>query len=203
MQSIPRILVPLVATPLLVAVVACGGSTSSSGGNSLSGSVNGVTFTVQSAVANVMAGTSCNQDPDGGETCTGNGNSLVIDLLNRPYTCDDIGQSDLASTDELLLTVANLDGTVGTGTFPLVAADSGAAEGGGSLLLTSDANCMLATFEAATSGTVTLTENTASHLTGSFDVTFPGGHFTGSFDVDVCSKSLLAGNPQGVTPACH
>jgi hypothetical protein len=88
-------------------------------------------------------------------------------------------------------------GTPATGTYPIGV--SGAGSYAVATYSSTNGNCVKSYGESATSGTVTLTNITATEIDGSFDVTFSSGdHLTGSFSAPVCSVPTSDGG----TAAC-
>jgi hypothetical protein len=205
MQALPiGNLVRVIALGLAGAAsaVACGGATTggSGGSGSVTGTVAGTTFTVASEVAAIAPETTtCSGfgGPDGGgQTCTSNGQSVVVVLTNRgDATCAAVqaqtgsGQSiQFANFDALELFVGTSTGTVGTGTFPIGAPTGGATTGAAATFGMSDGTCGVKLDAQAQSGTITLTSLDATSVSGSYDVSFgTQGSFSGSFDVAICT----------------
>jgi hypothetical protein len=207
----------LAVLPLAIAAgfVACGGTTAGAAGggtSSLTGSVASTTFTVASQVAAMGTdSSSCTSgfSPDGGTTgemCTSSGQVVIVVLTNRSDASCAAAQADeatgasfdFASFDELELAVVAPTGTVTTGTFPVVG-DTGPAPtttAAGADFTTTDASCNTVVQALATSGSITLTQLTATTVSGTYDVTFgTQGSFSGSFAVDICQLPDAGGAP--------
>ncbi len=187
-----------------LSVAACGSTTGSPGSGSVSGTTPSTTFTVASAFAFFQGvggntSTSCTGSADGGTgnckttTTPAKGQLVGIVLTNRAdVSCSTLASAAsasglaLKSADALLLAVANQDGDVAPGTYPIVTTGN-PTTGSESEYFTTTATCESSIDAQATSGTVTLTAVSAGGATGTFDVTFPGtGTISGSFDTSTC-----------------
>jgi hypothetical protein len=194
----------------LGALAACGGSTSSGGsGGSVSGTVAGTAFTVASEVAVLepasSTSTACAVFSDGGladpgcvPTSTTSGQTLGVLLSNRAeLTCPALqsGGSDsfrYANLDLLTLEAFTATGTLIPGAYA-IASSSNAASGALAQFEASTPTCAGGVnLPAASAGSITLTEVSATRATGTYSVTFgTQGTFSGSFDVAICA--LLSG----------
>jgi hypothetical protein len=183
-----------------MALGACGGKTSAGGATAsrgtatLSGSVGGTTFTPVSVYANEFRVRPCVPEDGGTFGCSFPpiGQELNIVLSNRsdltcgtslPYS----GDAYYANLAQVTLALVLLDGEPGTGTYR-VSADNGT--GGSSE--TSDSTCTVTSVALFLGGTVTITSLTATHVTGTFDMSGPSGEtggFSGTFDTDLCPTS--------------
>jgi hypothetical protein len=187
--------------------VACGGTTTAAGGGTgtLTGSVAGTTFSVASQLAAIepesttcsSTGSASGGPVDAGETCTSSGQVVIVLLTNRAdATCaaaqsEEATGSDInfANFDDLELAVGAGSGTITTGTYAVVDSGGGvsATPVAAAQLGTTDASCQSSLQAQATSGSITLTELSATTVSGTYDVTFgTQGSFSGSFDVDIC-----------------
>ncbi|HEY1695997.1 MAG TPA: hypothetical protein VGG39_27710 [Polyangiaceae bacterium] len=204
-----------------VGVAACSGSSGGDGGAgsaSLSGTVNGATFSVASEVAALdAASTTCSAggtsgDDGGAGSCTSTGQEVVVILTNRSDATCSAAQTQLASGNEaafanfaeLELLVANVTADVAAGTYDVVNAGSTATEGSLAKYGTTDASCASSATAQASGGSVTLTAVSASRVTGSYQLTFgTEGSFSGSFDVPICNLPDAGGNGADAgAPAC-
>jgi hypothetical protein len=200
--------------------IACGGATTGPGGSggsgTVSGTVAGTTFVVASEVAAVEpVSLTCSGfgGPDaGGQTCTSNGQEVVVVLTNRAdATCAAIQAEatthqslSFADLDVLGLVVATSTGTIAPGTYQVAPTISVATPGASVTFEVTDGTCGVKLNALAQSGTVTLTSLDATGVSGSYDVSFgTQGSFSGSFDVAMCAlpdggvtTSFDAGTPR-------
>ncbi len=217
---------PFFAIPFAAAVaaglaVAGCSSSSASAPASLRGSVDGETFNVGSAL-----GWSGWASPCTGASgpCTPSGQAVSLLIANRSdLTCalgapasGPAAHLPYANLESLQIVAVNGTGDVAPGTY-----DLGGLNGFGQLpvgtavyasLGSTSPTCAPGQFFEASGGTVTLTEVSATHVTGSFDVTFApagslqgsAGTLTGSFDIPICdgvdADSALFYD--GGTPVC-
>jgi hypothetical protein len=196
--------------------VACGGTTREAGAGSgtLTGTVGSTTFSVASQLAVVEAESeACTGSSSGSETCSSSGQVVAVLLTNRADVTCATAQSEeatganieFANFDVLELAVGVETGTVATGTFAVAGPDAGAdAPIAGAQLSTSNATCQSAPTVEATGGSITLTQVSATTVTGTYDVTFGAqGSFSGSFNVDICELPDGGGVPDdGGAPTC-
>jgi hypothetical protein len=201
---------------LLVAaasMAACGGSTSgASGTGSLSGTVDGVSFTVASGIAEIGPESSngtCTTGSDGGEDCTSSSSGQIVAAIvtNRPgITCSTLSGQDgrFANLQALELAVGVSTGTVTPGTYDILTAGSTSMNGAEAMLLTTTSTCGSGLSLTATSGTVTISALTATSVSGSFSVTFgTEGTFSGSFDDPICEIPDGGDTSSGDGGACQ
>jgi hypothetical protein len=194
---------------LIAALAAC--SSSSGGNGSVNGTVDGVSFSAASGIAEVgpeSSSTDCNVSPDGGQTCTSSssGQVVAVALTNRAgISCETItgGGTKFANMDLLELGVGTASGTVATGTYDIVGSESNLTSGAEAILLTTTANCGQGLNLTASSGTITLSQITATSVSGSYSVTFGSmGTFSGSFDEPICEVpdggSMMSSGDGGV-----
>jgi hypothetical protein len=180
----------LAVVPFFVtgALAACGGSTiGDSGGNSVSGTVAGTSFTVASVIAS-LAIEGCTWQSDGGDACISiKGKMAQILIADRPdLTCANEFES-YANSAQLGLVVINQAGLV-AGTYPILTgvADATTMTAAASFSTTT-ATCARGLALSGTGGTVTLTQVSAASVTGTYNVTFgTQGTFSGSFDLAMC-----------------
>jgi hypothetical protein len=180
----------------VTALAACSSSSGGSGNGSVNGTVDGISFSAASGLAEVgpeSTSTDCTGSSDGGTsscTTTSSGQVVAVILTNRAgISCETVtGQGNkFANLDALELAVGTAGGTVATGTYTLVGAESGLSSGAEAILLTTSANCGQSLDLTASSGTITLSAITATSVSGSFNVTFGSmGSFSGSFDEPLC-----------------
>jgi hypothetical protein len=170
---------------------ACGGSTSSggsTGGGSVTGSVGGISLNVADAIASNANG-----------TLGVDAKSVVVEIFDIPSVCA-LAQTFPAGADKanytgLVIFFTELNGSpLGPGTYnvgtTIVGPDAGLGARAGASLVKNDAQCQSqvpAGTGAATSGSATITNVTASLVTGTFNLTFPQGSFQGSFNASVCT----------------
>ncbi len=187
------------SSSLLVVVAAgaaaCSSSTSgSTGTGALSGTVDGVSFTVASGIAEIgpeSSNENCTTGSDGGEDCTSSSSGQVVGaiLTNRPgIACSTLSSQDskFANLQALEVAVGVPTGTVAPGTYDIVTAGS-TMSGAQAILLTTTSTCGSGLSLTATSGTVTISAISATSVSGSFSVTFgTEGSFSGSFDEPIC-----------------
>jgi prepilin-type processing-associated H-X9-DG protein len=181
------------ALGVAVLLPACSGSTTSSASPS-SGTVNG---TVQSAPLNAQSalafsGNVATQDNNGVVTSV---RGFTIIIADKENTCSAV---HLQGSTMLSL---DMQGDMTVGSYPVIdplqrAASSGEAEGD---FTTADSKCASPIAEPSKKGTLTITSVDASHVTGTFDVTFADGHVTGSFDASICAP-MTTKPVNGCTP---
>ncbi len=186
---------PFFAVGVFGALYACSGTTVGGGGSgSATGTVAGSTFTVASEIginSPALGQTSCTSAPDGGATCTSSSSGQAVGVLLTNRAAADCGlllesnpDTNFANFAYLSLGVVSGDGTVGPGTYAIAGGNVGASEE----YATSSATCEEALDVTATSGSITLTEVSATSVAGTYDVTFgTQGSFTGSFEASVCT----------------
>ena len=146
----------------LGALPAC--SSSSNGSSSLNGTVDGISFSVASGIAEVgpeSSSSSCSSEPDGGQTCTSSssGQVIAVALTNRAgISCGTLtGQGTrFANLDVLELAVGTASGTVATGTYQIVGGNI--TSGAEALLLTTSSTCGQGLDITATTGSITLSQ---------------------------------------------
>jgi hypothetical protein len=150
--------------------------------------VDSTTFTVTSVIA--------------GAAYTGGAN-VQIELSNRVLDCcslDGPPSVDFANRDQLTLRVFDDTANVVAGTYQITGDASGPTSGAVAFLDTSNASCSYPQGTDATTGTVTLSTLTASHVTGTYSVTFSTlGTFAGSFDAPLCMETCFVGGDAGPT----
>ncbi len=192
---------------LLVGALGCGGGTTSAGGNSASGSVDGVSLPVASGFA--LVGPSMLSGCYG-QTCDPFGDTVEVVLTNTAgLTCSFVASQQnvtFANVAALTLEVGNAT-PVEPGTYAIDTAGDDAGDGGWPLaaawFATTTANCGAGLSVRATGGTVTLTTASASHVAGSYTATLAQGTLAGSFDIDVCSLADASiGTEDAGAPQC-
>ena len=204
-----KILLPALMLSSSVAILACSSSSSSPTPTSSSqtpttvvtGSVNNISLAASSATGNegVVATSTVN-----GEATNVQGINVLIS--NKSNTCGSThGQGAIGLA---LVLYGDVSGAPGPGSLTVVDADkklpvNGQAE---AHFITLGSTCQDTFAQTATSGTITvaevlvdLTNPSNSHVSGSFDITFPDGHVTGSFDSVLCDRTI-AGAADGGTP---
>ena len=210
----------LVPSVFVGALLACGGSTTSgsgaNGGNSVSGTVAGVTLQASSVIAALGSSSTsggCAVEPDGGlGDCTTGTYVQEVNVVftNRAdVTCSAIQalaaqnlNVEFANIDYLSVGV-NVNGGIVPGTYDVVAGPTnGAVTGAFGGLSGTNATCVEAPNLAATGGTVTITAFDGSHVAGSYDLTFGAkGSASGAFNQSICAV------PEGTTttgaPVCR
>jgi hypothetical protein len=206
----------------VLGIAACSGSSGGDGGGgsaSLTGTVNGATFSVASEVAALQAAsTTCSSGGTSGDdasagSCTNLGQAVVVILTNRSDATCAAAKSQISSGKEaifanfaeLQLLVANATADLAPGTYDVVNAGSTATEGSVAEYASTDASCAASATAEASSGTVTLTAVSSSRVTGSYQVTFgTQGTLSGSFDVPICDLPVAGGNAiDAGTPTCQ
>jgi hypothetical protein len=166
----------------------------------VTGTVAGTPLTVASVVAapgwSSESGACTVSEADGGDvTCPSSfSRSVSVVFTNRSdATCAAI-QSDVASNttfeyanfDYLAVSVNVANGDVVAGTYEIVASQSSNVTGAAASFVTTSSTCV-ATPLSATTGTVTLTQVSASSVAGTYNATFGAqGTFQGSFDTAIC-----------------
>jgi hypothetical protein len=176
------------------AVAVLGGSacSSSSSGGGGSGSAS-VTGTIQGATvpSNDAVGLSSVASNNGvTEAAVG---VIVTSVNNACGVLQDHGNP--ANATALVVEVAAMGSSVATGTYNIVSSGFGATAS----YAAQDQNCNTTLNETASSGTVTISSNSGSSVSGTFDLTFDGDHLTGSFTAPICSYST---STDGGTAAC-
>lgn len=191
---------------LFVGALGCGRSTTGAAGNSTSGSVEGVSLSVESALAVVGQGSILSGCY--GQTCYPVGDTVTVVLTNAAaFTCSTLASQpnvSFANLAGLTLEVGNAT-PVGPGTYAIDDAlgDAGAWPLAAAWFASSTADCGAGLSARATGGTITLTTASASHVAGTFTATFDQGTLSGSFDVDVCSPSDASPQPvEAGAPRC-
>jgi hypothetical protein len=184
-------------------VNACGGETTTLGapggsGTTVTGTVGGTSLSVASQLAAIgPQSTSCSgfSGDGGGQTCTSNGQAVIVVLTNRSdATCAAAqaeatsgGSFEFANFAELLLLVSTATGTVAPGTYSIVSPSSTVLSGAAAIFGTTNATCGTVIDSNATSGSITLTQVSATDVSGTYDVSFGSeGSFSGAFDVAIC-----------------
>jgi hypothetical protein len=175
---------------LACTTVACSGSVAS--GNIGSSSVNGTVAGQPAAEPTDEIGLT------GTQTMNGISASYAgaVVTTNVKGACGLIQQNgNPASATALSVVVVTTGTSVAAGTYNISA--TGTTNPNGTVMqasaryYSSDANCAPVINEAASMGTITINGAGPSVVSGSFDVTFPGGdHLTGSFSSPVCSVNL-------------
>jgi hypothetical protein len=178
----------LVATSTLAACLACGG------GNSVTGTVDGLPLNAKDALSFQA------QIPitgfDAGIYEVG------ISLADFNGLCADFTNAHSPANATLLSLAIASTSPINPGTFNVGALSIPAASG---IFEKTDANCHTAVVAQATGGTVTLTSVSGSSASGSFDVTFPdAGHMTGSFSAGNCAAlaNLITGDAGSTAFTC-
>ena len=174
---------------------ACGGSTS--GGDSVKGTVSGTTFGVASemAVTGGSGNSSACTGPDGGNPTCSSDFSRQVEVIftsRSDANCAAIQRDAVSNTSfqyanfgYLSVGVNVAGGEVVAGTYDIVTNDS--ATGASAVYMTTTTQCDLVLSLPATSGTVTLTQVSSTSVAGTYTVTFgTHGTFSGSFDVAIC-----------------
>ncbi|MEP6862891.1 MAG: hypothetical protein ABJE66_19850 [Deltaproteobacteria bacterium] len=187
---------------ILVALTACGGDNSTAidassqqhdakladshaaGGNVVTGTLGGNSFGALDAVANAV--TANGFDFDMMSTMvemTTFANECSLQMTSTGTPNGHLLIFDLASTDS----AGHSAPISAPGTYTVFSGSAAASSKLSEVYYEVDgANCLKASTEFATSGTVTVTSATAP-LAGTFDVTFPDGHITGSFSAANCA----------------
>lgn len=180
---------------IALVAVACGGHVGSSPqGNSASGSVAGVALDPQSAVAIVgVEDGFADFGPDASQSSMLT-NAVNIDIWNVANTC-----TTVHSQNKTLLSIEI--GGPGPGTYPV---NSPPAEGQATAtFFVTGENCISSPVpleQRASGGVIVVTSASASSISGTFELTFPGGELSGSFDAVVCD-ALIEETDAGV-PIC-
>ncbi len=160
-----------------VAVAACSGSSSSTGGVSGSASVSGTIGGQSVPTTNVVAVV-------GSETTNGATvqlDSIVLTSVSDACSFLQNPTHRLPSTSTLILAAGAIAPSVPTGTFNI-------GTYGYASYYADSATCVLTTSETANSGSVVLTSVSSDSIDGTFDVTMPNGdHLSGNFAAPVCS----------------
>jgi hypothetical protein len=223
MRICPSVLVRFAALGVAGAlgVTACGGETSTLGaaggsGTTVTGTVGGTSLSVASQLAAIgPESTSCSGfgGDGGGETCTSTGQAVIVVLTNRSDATCAAAQAEATSGTsfafanfvELALLVSNATGTVAPGTYSIVSPSSTARSGAAAIFGTTNATCASVIDSTAASGSITLTQISATDVSGTYDVSFGSeGSFSGAFDVAVCDlpdAGTVSGSGGG-PPAC-
>ena len=155
----------------------------------VTGTLGGVSFSIQDAISASIAQTVA------GQTTT----SGYIWMSNTADICGDIDHNrERPMSQRILIGLADSAGTAptGPGTYPVNTSDPTMAAS----FATSDFDATCETIDAgtanATGGTVTLTAVTGDVLAGTFDVTFDSGdHLTGSFAPTACPDLQMVFSP--------
>jgi hypothetical protein len=133
------------------------------------------------------------------------GPNIQIDLSNRVLECCSLYRPpsvDFASRDQLTLRVFDDTAQVSAGRYQVSTPGGTSTSGAVAFLDTGDANCSYQTIDA-TSGTVTLSSLTASHVSGTYSVTFSSlGTFTGAFDAPLCMSTCFVDTSDAATTTC-
>jgi len=183
----------------LVALAACGGDNATTDasaqhhdakpidanpGNVVTGTLGGSAFGVLDAVSNAVMANGFDFDDM----------STMIEMTTFANECS--LQTSSTGTPNGHLLVLDLAATDGAGHSAPIAAAGAYTLFSGSPASSSKlaeayyevdgADCLKASAEFATAGTVTVTAVTAP-ITGTFDLTFPDGHVTGSFTAPSCA----------------
>jgi hypothetical protein len=194
-----------------VVLCACNGSPATAASpNTLTGTVDGVTFTVGAALAfrdGPGESSSCTNEADGGGMCSQNpGEAVGILLANRSdfslATFTGVASHTVleANLDLVGIDLASTSGEITTGTYSVTQGGAGALAS----FLTYTATCAQGVARPATTGSVTVTQISASSVAGTYDVTFDThGAFSGTFNVPISplpdagsSSSVDAGPPK-------
>jgi hypothetical protein len=187
------------------AILACGSSSSSSGGaaqgaNSVDGTFGGQSLTAQDAIAEIQT------QPMAGATVT----SADILIANVGSLCG-LAQRHASSPGVSLLDL-NLGGPgtqITPGTYE-VNGQGSSAMFAAAYFGSEDGHCKASLSEVGMSGTITISDASASSVSGSFDVMFAStsstgvtsstaDHVTGHFIASVCSVPATDG---GTARAC-
>lgn len=184
------------------ALPGCGGSTTgTASAGKVSGTVDGATLDV----ASVLVATGASET----SPTSSSGQYYAVLVTNRAeltcsYVQDPSSNKNFANRVLLTLTVYNAAGDVAAGTYPVVTGTTGEpASGAQAEYETSTASCQDGLDLSATSGSITLTEASASGVSGSYAVTFgASGTFTGSFSAPICAQPDGGGGSSGPT-ACQ
>jgi hypothetical protein len=164
-----------------------GGANDAGGGNAVSGSVDGVTLTINHATGFYTSSA-------GGGAIAGFIFSNNTDDCSRMQS----GSSGWAPGETVLAVEVSESGVsaVAPGTYA-VGSDDASAPQAGALFGSFDAQCTVTppkpTGDTAASGSITITSASSTNIAGTFTLTFPGGALTGTFDVPVCNLGPDAG----------
>jgi hypothetical protein len=186
-------------------LAACGGSTTSGGASagSISGPVAGTTLTIASGMAVLDADTvspTCALQESGGETC---GQQVTVLLTNRAdATCaSEASNSNYANLRALVIGVSMTSGGVVPGTYAI--SENTSVARSFALFLTTTSTCTDGLASVAATGSVTVSDFSATNVTGTYNVSFgTEGTVSGSFDVPICAfdAGTTTTNP---TPVCQ
>jgi hypothetical protein len=191
-------------------VFACS-SNSSPPANTVTGTVNKVSLAAVSAVGSEAAIVTSTVQGQQRNVPTFN-----ILISNKENTCGRVHAQ--GSTSLSLEVPADNSGAPGTGTFTVGPANpqSSQKQSAAATFNVLDSACHDTVAQTATSGKITVdevvfnvTNPPDSYVSGSFDVTFPGGHLTGNFHSVFCQEAAHSAD-SGVTrtdggtgtPAC-
>jgi hypothetical protein len=178
---------------MMVAVLACGSGSSTSGSATFAGTINGQTMAPKDATA---ANLPFNPTGRGGS-------AAVIGITTAAGICAELTSGkEPKNTQYLVLTAFRLqpDGSAAPPPAPgLYSVGALAIEAAVVLFAATDASChnVAASNSVATSGGVTFT-SVGSRYAGSFDLTFAfNEHVTGTFDAPVCPGLSAFAEGQG------
>jgi hypothetical protein len=191
----------------LLPVLACSSgparSSAGSGSGSATGAVGGAPLAVHSAL-------SVHVTQDLGE-------EWAVLLLDEPFSCPDLqnavrtGSWGSQQPSVLALTVisSNLGGgaltPIGPGTYSAASGGSGSPGGTTTNVFASytkaqpGSGCS-SNADDATDGTITISAVDASHIAGSYALTFPDGSLQGTFDAPTCDVPLTGAADAGCSP---
>jgi hypothetical protein len=178
----------LIPSFLVGVLMACGGSTTRGGAaDSISGPVAGTTLTIAAGAAvldgETVAPTCVLSQGSGGETC---GQQVTIILANRADAICVDSNTSFANLHALGVGVSMASGGVVPGTYPI--SENTNAARSFAIFLTTTSTCADGLTLSATTGSVTVTEFSATNVTGTYDVGFgTQGTVSGSFDVPFCA----------------
>jgi hypothetical protein len=121
------------------------------------------------------------------------GNDLLSVVVGGPSSdlCVDMA-AGVAHASESFLSLTISKGTIGLGAHAIgssIGSEGVVSVSAGASKL--DTACGDILKQSAKSGTITLTEKTATRVQGSFDLLFGTDHVTGSFDARACAKTGL------------
>jgi hypothetical protein len=177
----------LLVTSTLAACIACGG------GNSVSGSVDGLPLNAKDALSFQLEIPVTGFDAGIFE--------VGIAMSDFSGLCADVTNGHSPPNATLLSLAIASTSPIAPGTYNVGALAIPMAQG---FFEKTDANCHSAAAAQAISGTVTLASVSNSSTSGTFDVAFPdAGHMTGSFSAGNCAAfaNLITGDA-GITATC-
>jgi hypothetical protein len=185
---------------IVLALTACGGGSTTpdagsqhdakpidghtAAGNVVTGTLGGSSFGALDAVANTVSANGFDFDMMSTMVeMTTFANDCSLQMTSTGTPNGHLLMFDLATTDS----AGHSAPVTGPGTFTVFSGTAAPSSKLAEVYFEADgADCLKATDEFATSGTVTLTSATPP-LAGTFDVTFSDGHVTGSFAAASCT----------------